>query len=179
MIRTLIAGITAATLTLGSLSPAYAQQQQLSGETIAKIAAGAAGLFIIGKAIENRNDRRREERAAEAAAEEAAVVADRRRLTDEERRRLERILNRDDRRFERPRDSRHVRGYDQCWRETWQGRKLVRYRDGHCMKRLNSSKRSAANLPRACLRQRWTSNGWERYWSSQCLRSHGISSRSR
>ncbi|MEM7441122.1 MAG: hypothetical protein AAF393_16115 [Pseudomonadota bacterium] len=29
------------------------------------------------------------------------------------------------------------------------------------------------NLPRTCLRQRWTNDGWVKFYSKKCLRRHG------
>ena len=176
MTRTIIASLVAAALALGSMTPAAAQQQQ-NNENLARILAGTAGLVILGKVLSDRSDRDRERRR-EVAAERAVRDG----LTVAERRELERLRTRDgrfdrDRRFDRrdrhvldgPRDRRHVRGYDQCWREKWRGGKIVRYRDGQCMKYLHKGKKRHASQPRECLRKRWTRDGWVTYWSERCL----------
>ena len=190
MTRTFIAALTAAALALGSVVPASAQQQQ-DNETLAKLLAGAAGLYVLGKVVSDRNDRR------ERRSTSNNVILDRTTslqdlLAERERNRsdLDSVLGVDDDRIARHDDDRRRRDRDfdrrdrrwgersdNCWTRKWRGGKWVKHRDGRCMKHWKKNKHRRVELPRECLRKRWTQDGWVTYHSRRCLARYGIDDR--
>ncbi|MFQ5623539.1 MAG: hypothetical protein ACE5FS_09095 [Paracoccaceae bacterium] len=141
MFRTLTASVLVAAVALAGVSATPAR----ANDDLAKILAGAAAIFIIGKAIESSNDNNRRRKATVSSRAATATHRCERKYFRNGRWHSyydRRCLARYDRQ----------RGYD---RDRWHDR----YRD--------HDRRFAK--PRVCLRQRWTRNGWVTYYDKPCL----------
>lgn len=147
MKSTLIASVLAAAMAFNGMGATAARA---GSEDVAKVLAGAAALFIIGKAISGRNDDNTGYNNAVSRA--SHYNGDTFSRYDNDRR-----YRGDNRRSRR------------CLRQKNRNGRWVTYRDGRCMKRYNRE----AEKPRVCPRKRWTNNGWKKYYDRRCLRRHG------
>lgn len=148
MYRKFIAAISAASLTLSLF--AGAAPARAGGDDLAKVLAGIAAIAIIGKAIDDSNDRKRAHVSRNSHGNGHGY-----------------------RQAPRPAPKRLAR-YDlpgQCLVKVDVGRNnAVRMFGKRCLKR---NFRFSHNLPQACAQRVWTDRGVRRGYNPRCLRQNG------
>ena len=135
----LLSTVLAASIALGGATAASAQSQN----DVAKALAGIAGIYVLGKVIEEANDNKKEQAADKHVP---------RWSKDDDRR---------DDRWDPPGRRAHP---DVCV--------LERSHNGRWEKRDRRCDVRTVERPRICLRQRWTPNGWVTYYDNDCLDRH-------
>ncbi len=153
MLKTLTAGITALSLTLGSAAPS--QAQGLSEDDIGKILFGLATLAVIGKIVDERADDNNRNRSVEVTRTHRSINTPQVQRTH--RPRVDRTVL--------PRDC--LRGY-----ETRFG--THRMFSARC---LRNNYAFADHLPRGCSVRIFTTDGARRGFDPACLRGQGYTAR--
>ena len=160
-----LTGVLAGAMALTAIAPTQAQSRNNLGALI----AGAAGVFIIGKAISDAKARENRQSAQAAEAKRLAEIQRQQRL-----RPLHVAPQRVRQRLTDAGTPRRLRDVPRrCPRQRLDRGRWVTFTDRDCEARVADIRAARQN----CLRQRWTRQGWVQFVDDACLARSGINPR--